>query len=69
MPNPRLPANERRDQKVSALLTSSEKASVATVAKQLGMSMSNAARYLIMRGLATHGSTSTFTAEGEQHDD
>lgn len=57
MPRPQLPANERRDQPVTAMVTKREKAVVARVMAQLGMSQSNAARYLLMLGAANH----TFT--------
>lgn len=67
MPKPPLDANQRRSQQVLTMLTPREKAAVARLARELGMSISTAVRYLIMRGLATH--ESTFTAEGEQHDD
>ena len=54
MPRPALPDRQRRDQKVTALLTAQERAGVERVAAELGMSLSNAARYLINRALAEH---------------
>jgi len=62
MPRPELPAAERRDKPVTALLTKREKDAVARVAAEMGMSLSNAARYLINRAVADH----TFTpVEGD----
>lgn len=43
---------DKRDQQVGVLLSKAEKAAVKQVADDLGMSMSNAGRYLINRGLA-----------------
>lgn len=52
MPRPELSTPERRDQPINALVTKLERAAVDRVAKQLGMSRSNAARYLMNMGLA-----------------
>jgi hypothetical protein len=59
MPKPELPAHVRRDQPVTAMVTRAEKKAVQRVMAQLGMSQSNAARYLINLGLAHFPFTST----------
>lgn len=64
MVKPPLPDHERRDQPVTALLTPREKAAVRRFAQGLGMSQSNAARLLIMRGLTAENER-TFTPEGD----
>ena len=56
MPRPELPAAEKRDKPITAMVTASEKDAVAQVARDLGMSLSNAARYLLNKGLANHPS-------------
>lgn len=53
------PDPEPRDQQLGVMLTKAEKAQVRRFANELGMSLSNAGRYLIRRGLAT------FPTEGE----
>lgn len=52
MPKPALPDHVRRDQPVTAMVTKAEKKAVHRVMEQLGMSQSNAARYLLNLGLA-----------------
>jgi antitoxin component of RelBE/YafQ-DinJ toxin-antitoxin module len=65
MPRPELSAAERRDKQVTTLLTKREKDAVARVAAEMGMSLSNAARYLINRGMADHPFT---PLEGNDHE-
>lgn len=59
MPRPELRTPERRDQPINALVTKSERAAVDRVAQQLGMSRSNAARYLMNLGMAEFNFTPT----------
>lgn len=49
--------SEHRDQQLAVMLTKREKRQVKAMADDLGMSLSNAGRYLIKRGLAVHQST------------
>lgn len=55
---------ERRTVQLGVMLTPTEKAELDRVARDLGMSWSNAGRYLIKRGLTAHNSI-TFNDEGE----
>lgn len=50
MPNPPRDPNERRSRPVTAMVTPPEEERVLRVARELGMSKSNAARYLLNRG-------------------
>lgn len=65
MPKPPLDTHKRRDQQVIAMVTSREKAAVKRVARELGMSMSTAARFLILKGLMAHDPDITFSEEGD----
>lgn len=49
---PELPAHLRRDKPVTAMVTASEKEALATFAREVGMSTSNALRFLYLRALA-----------------
>lgn len=44
----------KRDQQLGVMLTASEKEDVKRIAHELGMSLSNAGRYLIKKGLSVH---------------
>lgn len=48
------PQNEIRSEQLGVMLTYAEKAAVAEVARDLGMTLSNAGRYLIRRSLAAY---------------
>lgn len=63
MPKPPLPDDARRDKPLTAMVTTDERARVDRFAEAHGMSRSNAARLLIMRGLA---STPSPPIEGAQ---
>lgn len=65
MPRPKKTDQTRRDQQVNAMVTKPEKAAVLKVAAELGMSASNAARYLMHRGLSAHHGTDFVPEEGE----
>ncbi len=52
-----------RDQQLGVMLTRPEKDAVERVAREMGMSLSTAGRYLIRQGLAAR--SITFNDEGE----
>lgn len=52
-----------RDRQLGVMLTEAETEAVSRVAKEFGMSMSSAGRYLIIRGLSVHDSIHTPTPQ------
>lgn len=51
------PHPTKRNQQLGVMVTFAEKEAVRRVAEQLGMTLSNAGRYLINRGLSVHDSS------------
>jgi antitoxin component of RelBE/YafQ-DinJ toxin-antitoxin module len=52
MPHEPARPEDKRDEQLSVMLTGPEKAAVAKIADDMGMSLSNAGRFLINRAIA-----------------
>ncbi len=64
-----IPDPPRRDQQLGVMLTKTEVGNVVRVAQQLGMSKSNAGRYLINLGLSVYDTATDITPPPEPEGD